>query len=116
MIERVWARVRLAKRIPRDVARMMSAPPAVARLLEGRQLMTARAAPVRPSASAEVAATAVHGGDDIFVNGKGRATDRAPAIDAGRRARVRRTGLDRDAGVAITRPADIWTPNRQSCP
>src|SRR3979411_751651 len=72
MIERVWARVRRAKRISRvivatDDERILQA---VARF-GGEAVMTRAEHRSGTERVAEVAATAVRGGDDIFVNVQG---------------------------------------------
>src|SRR6266446_4495603 len=72
MIERVWARVRLAKRISRvivatDDERILQAVAGFG----GEAVMTRAEHRSGTERVAEVAATAVHGGDDIFVNVQG---------------------------------------------
>ncbi len=114
MIERVWARVRLAKRISRvivatDDERILQAVAGFG----GEAVMTRAEHRSGTERVAEVAATAVHGGDDIFVNVQGDEPLIEPAaIDAA----VEAIESDEQVSiatlaVAITRPADIMDPN-----
>ncbi len=114
MIERVWARVRLAKKISRvivatDDERILQAVAGFG----GEAMMTRAEHRSGTERVAEVAATAVHGGEDIFVNVQGDEPLIEPAaIDAA----VEAIQSDEQVSiatlaVAITRPADIMDPN-----
>jgi len=114
MIERVWARVRRAKRISRvivatDDERILQ----VVAGFGGEAVMTRAEHRSGTERVAEVAATAVRGGDDVFVNVQGDEPLIEPAaIDAA----VEAVESDDQVSIAtlavpITRPADIMDPN-----
>jgi len=114
MIERVWARVRRAKRISRvivatDDERILQAVSSFG----GEAVMTRAEHRSGTERVAEVAATAVHEDDDIFVNVQGDEPLIEPAaIDAA----VEAIESDEQVSIAtlavpITRPADIMDPN-----
>src|SRR5882672_9167588 len=114
MIERVWARVRLAKKISRvivatDDERILQAVAGFG----GEAVMTRAEHRSGTERVAEVAATAVHGGDDIFVNVQGDEPLIEPgAIDAA----VEAIESDEQVSIAtlavlIARPSDIMDPN-----
>jgi len=114
MIERVWARVRRAEKISRvivatDDERILQAVTGFG----GEAVMTRAEHRSGTERVAEVAAIAIRGGDDIFVNVQGDEPLIEPAaIDAVVEA------IESDEGVSIatltvpiTRPADIMDPN-----
>src|ERR1700726_4346688 len=114
MIERVWARVRRAKRISRvivatDDERILQ----VVAGFGGEAVMTRAEHRSGTERVAEVAPTAVHGGDEIFVNVQGDEPLIEPAaIDAA----VEAVESDDQVSIAtlavpITRPGDIMDPN-----
>src|ERR1700730_3935496 len=114
MIERVWARVRRAKRIARvivatDDERILQAVASFG----GEAVMTRAEHRSGTERVAEVAATAVRGGDDIFVNVQGDEPLIEPAaIDAV----VEAVESDDQVSiwplaVPIPRPADLMHPN-----
>ena len=108
MIERVWERARRAKKISRviiatDDERIMQAAAAFG----GEAVMTRSEHRSGTERVAEVAATAAHEGEEIFVNVQGDEPLIEPdAIDAARRGhRIRRERVGRDA----------HGPHRQAC-
>ena len=114
MIERVWARVGRAKRISRvivatDDERILKAVTGFG----GEAVMTRAEHRSGTERVAEVAAIAVRGGDDIFVNVQGDEPLIEPAaIDAA----VEAVEADEQVSIAtlavpIPRPADIMDPN-----
>src|SRR6266699_3419914 len=114
MIERVWARVRRAKRISRvivatDDERILQAVAGFG----GEAVMTRAEHRSGTERVAEVAATAVRGGDDIFVNVQGDEPLIEPAaIDAA----VEAVEADEQVSIAtlavpIIRTADIMDTN-----
>ncbi len=114
MIERVWARVRRAERISRvivatDDDRILQAVTGFG----GEAVMTRAEHRSGTERVAEVAATAVRGGDDIFVNVQGDEPLIEPAaIDAAVEAIESEEGLRvATLAVPIARPADIMDPN-----
>jgi len=114
MIERVWARVRQAKKISRvivatDDERILQAVAGFG----GEAVMTRAEHRSGTERVAEVAATTVHGGEDVFVNVQGDEPLIEPAaIDSV----VEAIESDEQTAIAtlavpITRPADIMDPN-----
>jgi 3-deoxy-manno-octulosonate cytidylyltransferase (CMP-KDO synthetase) len=114
MIERVWERVRRAQKISRvivatDDERIVRAVAAFG----GEAVMTRAEHRSGTERVAEVAATAVRGGDEIFVNVQGDEPLIEPAaIDAV----VEAVESDGEVAIAtlavpITRPTDIMDPN-----
>src|ERR1700736_4248345 len=114
MIERVWERVSEAEKISRvivatDDERIMKAVAGFG----GEAVMTRAEHRSGTERVAEVAATAIHGGDDIFVNAQGD----EPLIDPGAiDAVVEAVESDEQVLIAtlavpIARPADIMDPN-----
>jgi 3-deoxy-manno-octulosonate cytidylyltransferase (CMP-KDO synthetase) len=114
MIERVWARVSRAQKISRvmvatDDERILQAVAAFG----GEAVMTRAEHRSGTERVAEVAATAIRGGDDIFVNVQGDEPLIEPeAIDAAVEAMESdEQVLIATLAVPITRPADIMDPN-----
>src|ERR1700694_3953675 len=114
LIERVWARVRRAEKISRvivatDDERILRAVTGFG----GEAVMTRAEHRSGTERVAEVAATAVHGGDDIFVNVQGDEPLIEPAaIDAVVEAVESDEGVSiATLAVPITRAADIMDPN-----
>src|SRR5712672_2223872 len=114
MIERVWERVSRAEKISRvivatDDERILKAVAGFG----GEAVMTRAEHRSGTERVAEVAATTIHGGDDIFVNVQGDEPLIEPgAIDAA----VEAIESDEQVSIAtlavlITRPADIMDPN-----
>jgi 3-deoxy-manno-octulosonate cytidylyltransferase (CMP-KDO synthetase) len=114
MIERVWARVRDAEKVSRviiatDDERILK----IVTGFGGEAAMTRAEHRSGTERVAEVAAHAVHAGDDIFVNVQGDEPLIEPAaIDAV----IEAIESDQQVSVAtlavpITRPADIMDPN-----
>src|SRR6266581_3224146 len=106
MIERVWARVRLAKKISRvivatDDERILQAVAGFG----GEAVMTRAEHRAGTERVAEVAATAVRGGDDIFVNVQGDEPLIEPAaIDAAVEA------IESEEGVMVAPRSWIFRP------
>ena len=114
MIERVWARVSRARKISRvivatDDERILQAVAAFG----GEAVMTRAEHRSGTERVAEVAATAIRGGDDIFVNVQGDEPLIDPeAIDAAVEAvESDEQVLIATLAIPITRPADIMDPN-----
>jgi 3-deoxy-manno-octulosonate cytidylyltransferase (CMP-KDO synthetase) len=114
MIERVWARARGAEKISRvivatDDERILRAVTGFG----GEAVMTRFEHRSGTERVAEVAATAVREGDDIFVNVQGDEPLIEPeAIDAVVEAIESEEGVSiATLAVPITRPADIMDPN-----
>src|SRR5260370_21238933 len=114
MIERVWERLSRAEKISRviiatDDERILQAVAGFG----GEAVMTRAEHRSGTERVAEVAATAIHGGDDIFVNVQGDEPLIEPAaIDAA----VEAIESDEQVSIAtlavsITRPPDILCPN-----
>jgi len=114
MIERVWARVSRARKISRvivatDDERILQAVAAFG----GEAVMTRAEHRSGTERVAEVAATAIRGGDDIFVNVQGDEPLIDPeAVDAAVEAvESDEQVLIATLAIPITRPADIMDPN-----
>src|SRR6202051_3377111 len=114
MIERVWARVSRAEKISRviiatDDERIMQAVAGFG----GEAVMTRAEHRSGTERVAEVAATAIHGGDDIFVNVQGDEPliETAAIDDAVEATESNYQVMIATLAVPITRPADIMDPN-----
>ena len=114
MIERVWARVRDAEKVSRVI--VATDDERILKMVTGfggEAVMTRAEHRSGTERVAEVAAHAVHAGDDIFVNVQGDEPLIEPAaIDAV----IEAIESDQQVSVAtlavpITRPADIMDPN-----